>query len=81
MGKKVKAAKNSSSKSGTTSKEKNDKKLRKISAEIAELRKKYIKITAKQAKMDVTDYVLKDTPKQKATGREYQCSIKMLRGR
>jgi len=61
MGKKVKAAKNSSSKSGTTSKEKNDKKLRKISAEIAELRKKYIKISAKQAKMDVTDYVLKDT--------------------
>mgnify|MGYP003552056734 FL=1 len=61
MGKKVKAAKNSSAKSGTTSKEKNDKKLRKISAEIAELRKKYIKISAKQAKMDVTDYVLKDT--------------------
>ena len=60
MGKKVKAAKNSSAKSGTTSKEKNDKKLRKISAEIAELRKKYIKISAKQAKMDVTDYVLKD---------------------
>ena len=61
MGKKEKAAKNSSSKSGATSKEKNDKKLRKISAEIAELRKKYIKISAKQAKMDVTDYVLKDT--------------------
>ncbi len=61
MGKKVKAAKNSSAKSGTTSKEKNDKKLRKISEEIAELRKKYIKISAKQAKMDVSDYVLKDT--------------------
>lgn len=61
MGKKVKAAKNSSSKSGTSSKEKNDKKLRKLSEEIAELRKKYIKISAKQAKMDVTDYVLKDT--------------------
>ena len=61
MGKKVKAAKNSSSKSGTTSKEKNDKKLRKISEEIAELRKKYIKISSKQAKMDINDYVLKDT--------------------
>ncbi|HMQ79992.1 MAG TPA: DUF899 family protein [Ignavibacteria bacterium] len=61
MGKKVKAEKNSSSKSGTTSKEKNDKKLRKISAEIAELRKKYIKVSAKQAKLDVADYVLKDT--------------------
>ena len=61
MGKKVKAAKNSSAKSGTTSKEKNDKKLRKISAEIAELRKKYIKISSKQAKMDINDYVLKDT--------------------
>lgn len=61
MGKKVKAAKNSPEKSGSASKEKNDKKLRKISAEIAELRKKYIKISAKQAKMDVTDYVLKDT--------------------
>lgn len=61
MGKKVKTAKNSSSKSGTSSKEKNDKKLRKLSEEIAELRKKYIKISAKQAKMDVTDYVLKDT--------------------
>ncbi len=61
MGKKVKAAKNSPEKSGSATKEKNDKKLRKISAEIAELRKKYIKISAKQAKMDVTDYVLKDT--------------------
>ncbi len=61
MGKKQKAAKNSTAKSGTTSKEKNDKKLQKISEEIAELRKKYIKLSAKQAKMDVTDYVLKDT--------------------
>ncbi|NOS86819.1 MAG: DUF899 family protein [Ignavibacteria bacterium] len=61
MGKKVKAAKNSSEKSGTTSKEKNDKKLRKISEEIAELRKKYIKISSRQAKMDINDYVLKDT--------------------
>lgn len=61
MGKKVKAAKNSPEKSGSASKEKNDKKLRKLSEEIAELRKKYIKISAKQAKMDVTDYVLKDT--------------------
>lgn len=61
MGKKVKAAKNSPKKSGSASKEKNDKKLRKLSEEIAELRKKYIKISAKQAKMDVTDYVLKDT--------------------
>lgn len=61
MGKKVKAAKNSPDKSGSASKEKNDKKLRKLSEEIAELRKKYIKISAKQAKMDVTDYVLKDT--------------------
>lgn len=61
MGKKVKAAKNSSAKSGSASKEKNDKKLRKISEEIAELRKKYIKISAKQARMDINDYVLKDT--------------------
>ena len=61
MGKKVKAAKNSTTKSGSSSGEKSDKKLRKISEEIAELRKKYIKISARQAGMDVSDYILKDT--------------------
>ena len=57
MGKKEKNSKSSSQ----SSLEKNEKKLRKISGEIADLRKKYIKVISKLAEAEVNDYVLKDT--------------------
>jgi predicted dithiol-disulfide oxidoreductase (DUF899 family) len=38
-----------------------EKKLRKLNEEITDARKKMVKLLAKQAKMDVTDYSLKDT--------------------
>jgi len=46
---------------GSSSKDKSEKKLRKITEEIAELRKKYIKVISKLAEGDVNDYILKDT--------------------
>lgn len=57
MGKKEKKSKNTSE---STQKDKADKKLKKISDEIAGLRKKYIKVISKQAETDVQDYILKD---------------------
>lgn len=56
MGKKEKKQKNSGE---STQKDKADKKLKKISDEIADLRKKYIKLISKQAETDVQDYTLK----------------------
>lgn len=56
MGKKEKVSKESSA----SSTEKNEKKLRKITEEIADLRKKYIKVISRLAEADVKDYILKD---------------------
>lgn len=53
--------KNKEAKSKVTDAEKAEKKLRKITEEIADLRKKYIKQISKIAAMDVKDYALRSS--------------------